>query len=287
MGSSCIFFLGVTMKKLLLILTILAGSMLPAAGRFNPRAPMQMGDRNAPAVGGYRGAIMQAILHSTDPKLVQAGVAIQALDGGNPAFLRSGYDHILQKMYQETQIDIALNAALAFETVIMYLYDQRVYLTDSYVPGQSIFVSGIRKSWFDPRKYWSMKNWTSDNDQDCQALIDELDLLADTIEHKSLLEYTRLKATVQSYRHWRRNLALFLVAYLAYDMFEHGYDASIMNKFYQGGLSNSHDIMANHVANAHALASDAYWLASGVGKTVWNFSAGPVLNFVLFGAGKK
>lgn len=157
----------------------------------------------------------------------------------------------------------AIKAVRAIERAIMYLYDSKVYLAGSYKPVQSIFVTGIRKSWLKPWTYFSWDNWTSDNDTELYQLISELDQLADLIERHSLFESMRLKATIESYRNWRRNTLIALAVYLTVDMGHRGAKNSTIKHVLHKDLSG---VIDNAVSNSF----DVTWgTIKLVPKLVW------------------
>ena len=275
------------MKKLFLSLVLFASSLgLVAAGVHIPAAgPIQLGD--VVAGGVVRGAIMQAVINNNpanpnpNPTLAAANAAIAQFDGQGQQF--KAYQVIITNISQAVNGQVAIDAVKGFENVIMHLYDYDAYMMGGYKPGVSIFVpTGIRWSWINPTTYFSPKSYFSDNDARLKQLIDELDKLANVVKIHSIVEYARIKATVHSYRHWRRNTMLAMVAYLAADMFKHGYQDSIVNQFYQGGLENADEIVINHLIN---ISSGLHCVGKGVGKCVqgiWNVGC-KVGNVVLHG----
>lgn len=244
------------MKKLFLSFMLFAASFnLFAAGMHVPAVgPVQLGDAVNGQQGVLRGAIMKAIVDNnpanpnTNPILAAANIAIAQFDGQGQHF--RAYQAIMTNISQSTNTQAAIEAVKAFENVIMHLYDYDTYLVGGYKSGISIFLpTGVRWSWIKPWCYFSPKSYFSDNDARSKQLIDELDKLADVARIHSIVEYVRIKATVQSYRNWRRNVMLSIAAYLAADACRHGYDKSIINQFYQGGLENAGEMAINHLLN--------------------------------------
>lgn len=255
-----------------------AGLHVPAAG------PLQLGDFVAGGVA--RGAIMQAVIgnnpinQNPNPTLAAANAAIAGFDGNDQNFRT--YQTIVTNISQAVNSQAAIDAVKAFENVIMYLYDYDVYLIGGYKPGVSIFFTGVRLSWVNPVSYFSLKSYFSDNNARSKQLIDELDKLADAVKGHSIVEYARIKATVHSYRHWRRNVMLSIAAYLAADMCKHGYEKSIVNQYWQGGFDNAGEITINHISN---VGTGLYYVGKGVSKCaqgIWNVGC-KVGNFAFHG----
>lgn len=273
------------MKKLFLICAMLASSLGLSAGLYVPAAgPVQLGD--VVAGGVVRGAIMKAVIDhnpinpNAHPTLAAANAAIAVFDGQGQNF--RAYQTIVTNIGQSINTQDAINAVKAFESVIMHLYDYDMYLIGGYKPGVSMFFTGVRWSWINPLAYVSPKSYFSDNDARAKQLIDELDKLAEAVKIHSGFEYARIKATVHSYRHWRRNMMLAVAAYLAADAYKHGYNDSIVNQFYQGGLENAGEMMINHIDN---VGRGLALCGKGVSKCaqgVWNVGC-KVGDFVLHG----
>lgn len=264
------------MKKLFLACMLFVSSFgLHAAGVYTPTAgPVQLGDAGNGQQGVARGAIMKAVIdnnpanQNTNPTLAAANAAIANFDGQGQ-FFRS-YQTIVANIAQSTKSQAAVDAVKAFESVIMYLYDYDIYFCGGYKPGTSIFVTGVRWSWFNPLSFLSLKSYFSDNDARAKQLIDELDNLANAVKIHSGIEYARIKATVHSYRHWRKNMMLLLIAYLGADAYKHGYENSLVNQFYQGGFSNAGEMMINHMMNCgsglHYVGKGLNYGAQGIWK---------------------
>jgi hypothetical protein len=159
---------------------------------------------------------------------------------------------------------------------------QRGYWHGNYDSVRSIFFTGIRASWFDPRCY-GPKSWISDNDAILKQYIDELDQIASIMYYHDTYEYTRLKTMVHSYRHWRRNLALSCVAYFLFDIHNHGYDNSIIKQFGDRGLMNTPGILYNHASNFGHGIKYGYKGTKFVAKNYWNYIVKPLGKLTLGG----
>jgi hypothetical protein len=151
------------------------------------------------------------------------------------------------------------------------LYDYETYAIGSYSSGTSVFFTGIR---------WA--NLFSD-DAKSNQLINELENLANVVKPHSAAMRMRLKATVHSYRHWRRNLMLSCAAYMIGDAINNGFEKSIPNEFRKGGLSNLGKITFNHAFNIY---EGTKYLGKGIGagaQMSWNWVIKPAGKFILGG----
>src|SRR3990167_1962108 len=268
-------FLEVTMKQLFLSLLLCTSFVGIQAGYTPAAGPLTFGD-SGPAHHLTRGAIMKAVIDNkpanpnSNPKLAAANLDLADFDGRGQAFRT--YQEIMHNISQSTNAEAALQAAKAIETVIMHLYDYDTYALGSYKPCRSIFMTDIR--------YHSIFS----DDEKLKQLIDELEKLANIVSVHSKSMSLRLKATVHSYRHWRRNMALTCAAYLAGDAIKHGAKNSIVNQFYQGGFRNSPEIALNHFMN---VGYGVLGIGKGLGKGVqltWTYGAKPAGKFLFGGA---
>lgn len=255
------------MKKLFLSFMLCAGFGLLEAAYVPAGGPLILGDPGMIA-RNTRGAIMQAILRNTPGVLAQANAAVVALDGRGQQF--SPYEVILQKIEQSTDGPAALAAAQAIENVIMHLYDYEIYAFGGYRSGTSVFFTGIR---------WS--NFFSD-DAKATQLINELENLINVVKPHSAKVSMRLKATVYSYRNWRRNLMLTCAAYLAGDAIKHR-EESIACLFFNDGLGKSGDMALNHVYNIGHGTKYLVKGAAGAAQLSWNWVLKPTGKFILGG----
>ena len=195
------------MKQLFLSLLLCTSFVGIQAGYTPAAGPLTLGD-SGPAHHLTRGAIMKAVIDNkpanpnSNLKLAAANLDLADFDGRGQAFRT--YQEIMHNISQSTNAEAALQAAKAIETVIMHLYDYDTYALGSYKPCRSIFMTGIR--------YHSIFS----DDEKLKQLIDELENLANTVSVHSKSMSLRLKTTVYSYRHWRRNMALTCAACLAW-----------------------------------------------------------------------
>lgn len=249
---------------------------LPAQG------PLRLGDevsfnaRNIVPIN--RGAIMHAIIN--DPKLIDANAAIAAFDKNSPPNFRS-YQQILDNINQSTDYETSLKALCAIEDAIMHLYDYKVYALGSHKRGISIFFTGIKWSWLLPNTYFNSRNWTSDNDPELSQLIDELSQIATITQKHSPIASLRMKATIQSYKHWRRNLAISTLVYLSANLVNSGWKDSSLNELTHG-LTRLPTVAKNLCFDTgNAILAVTYGVTLGT-RATWKLTK-PVRKFILYG----
>lgn len=266
----------VTVKKLLSFVILCAGLLLPnmTFPAYQPATgPLTFVDRHP-----NRGAIMQIVVDN-NPAVVganhlsAANTVIAQLDGNGQNF--STYQQIIDKLRQTTNNDLANNVVEAFETVIMHMYDYRIYILGGYNRWQSIIATGIHS----PLSYFS-----SQKTAECKQMIDELAKLAEIVEPHNKITSLRIQATVQSYRHWRRNIALACAAYLAADAHQNGIEKSTAYLLYEKGLSNAPSIVWNGLKNNFAWTKASISLAGGGIYGAWKYGVKPAAKAVLWGA---
>lgn len=264
------------MKKLLYSVILFAGLFLqnmtftayqPATG------PLTLGDNHP-----NRGAIMQIVVDN-NPAVVgatplsAANTVIAQFNGNGQNF--SSYQQIIGQLRQTTNNDLANSVVEAFETVIMHMYDYRIYVFGGYRKWQSIVATGIHS----PFSYFS-----SQKTAECKQLIDELDKLAEIVHPHNLATSLRIKTTVESYRHWRRNLALTCAAYLAADACQNGLEKSTAYLLYEKGLSNSPSIVWNGLKNNFAWTKEGFILVAKGLYGTWEYGIKPAGKACLWGA---
>lgn len=267
------------MKKFFLSAILFLMGSLSFDAAYNPApGPMVLADRGQ--TFNARGAIMEELIkNQNNPGINAAWRAIVAFE--RRPNLRP-YQEIMTSLSTSTETNLAIDALKGFETVIMHLYNYRAYLYCNYDPIGSIFVTGIRASWFHPLCY-GPKSWVSDNDPALKQLIDELAQVANLMYNHSVFESARLKTMVHSYRHWRLNLALSCAAYLMFDIHNHGYDQSIIKQFGDRGFMNTPGMIANHASNFGHSIKYGYKGTKFVAKNYWKYIVKPVGKFMLGG----
>ena len=266
----------------------MASAALQSAGLYRPaQGPLDFNGTGRQGQNTY-GPIMQAIRDNNpinlnvNSVLAQANADISAFDGHGQNF--SSYQQIMTNLCSTTNTAKAVAALQAFEHVIMHLYNYKAYFGGSYNSISSMFVTGIRQSWFDLRCY-GPKSWISDNDPELKQLIDELEGVASVMERHNTTESARLNMMIHSYRHWRRNMALTVAAYLIADACKHGVDKSIVSQFYQGGLTSTPGILCNVGSD---MVAGGKVVAKGVATVAnfgWKYAVKPVGEFI--GGGKN
>jgi len=225
-----------------------------------------------------RGAIMNALM--TNPDLNDELLAVQEFDGQG-VNLRS-YQQIMENLQSSTASQSALPALQAFEKVVMHLYDFRAYALGSYKPGISIFVTGIKWSWINPLSYLNPKNYISDNDPALHQLIDELANIAKVTKIHSVPTAERMNITVNSYRHWRRNIALACALYLTMNACARGWKDSCAKDLKDNGLESIPTIATTALVDTMDATKSLYNGAAYVGCKGYNIVA-PCINVLLHG----
>lgn len=288
----------VTMKRFLLSMLLCSGiTILPAAAAARLRAVaqgplalhapaqgnLQLGD-NGHAAGIQRGIIMDTIINN--PDFASEHITIAQFMGipGQP--IQFSYQQIIQRVRQSTDAIQSVAVIEAFEKALMHQYHYENYAMGSYQPWQSIFITGIKYSWINPIKWVNPKYWISDQDPELNQILEEMSFLAKVAYKHSLVTANRINATVESYRHWRRNMALTVIAYFAADAYKHGISQSSLNDLYHGGLSHSHVVLAKFLGNMYSGSRFAAHATAYGANAAYNV-AKPVVDFVLYGKDNK
>lgn len=276
------------MKKLFItfLFYCTVSAVVQGAGLYSPaQGPLDFNGTGRQGQNTH-GPIMQAIRDNNpnnlnaNQVLAQASADIAAFDGRGQNF--SSYQQIMTNLSSTTNTAQAIAALQGIEKIIMHLYNYKAYFGSSYDPVRSIFVTGIRQSWCDPRCY-GPKGWVSDNNLELKQLIDELENVANVMHRHSTIESMRLKTIVFSYRHWRVTMALSIAAYLMTDAYRYGFDSSIVNQFYQDGLKSTPSICCN-------VGSDLFAGVKNTGKGLgfaagfgWRYFVQPIGKFMIGG----
>lgn len=285
------------MKRFLLSMLLCSGiTILPAAlalhtqahGALALHAPaqgnLQLGD-NGHAAGIQRGVIMDTII--TNPNFANEEIAIAQFLGiplAQP--INFSYQQIMQRVQQSTDAAQAITVIEAFEKALMHQYHYDTYAVGSYQPWQSIFFTGIKYSWMNPAKWINPTYWISDNDPNLNQIMNEMAFLGRAAYKHSYVTSKRISATVESYRHWRRNMALTVVAYFAADAYKHGLNESSLHDLYAGGLTSGPVITAKLVGNLYSGSKFATTTATACAQYAYSATK-PIVNLVLFGAENK
>tara|TARA_B100000674_G_C37809852_1_gene900573 strand:- start:663 stop:1175 length:513 start_codon:yes stop_codon:yes gene_type:complete len=100
----------------------------------------------------------------------------------------------------------------------MYIYHEKAFAV--YIPYDPCLpVQGLRYTWLNPLTYIQPQYWLSDSNEELDQLINELDQLATVAMSKNPILATRMKATVHTYRHWRKYILATIIGYFAQDTY--------------------------------------------------------------------
>lgn len=275
----------VTMKRFILCMLLCsAASMLQAALMLHTPAPgsLLLGD-NGNAAGIQRGIIMNTLLG--DPNFKKEALAIKKFLGlDEKQQIPLSYQQIMQLVQQSTNAELSIPVLEAFEKTLLHQYHYDNYLIGSYQPWQSIFFTGIKYSWVNPTKWFNPTEWMSSNtDPNLNQILTELAFIARVAQKHSIVTSTRMSATIESYRNWKRNMGLTIVAYLGADVVKRGFGKSSLYDLYAGGLSNSPAVVAKFSDNIYSGARFVK-KATITGAAVTSAITKPIVNAILYGA---
>lgn len=136
---------------------------------------------------------------------------------------------VTQIRFSDACLPDGLEVLEAFERAIMYYIHKQNYITTIENKWLNIFVTGIR---------WPSQ-WLTDSPilQQCMR---ELSTLAQITEKYSTISSTRMKLTIESYRHWRKNMLIAMGTYLvANGIFRRDFKKSPLGILMHGGLMAS------------------------------------------------
>jgi len=279
-----------TKRFLLSVLLCLSINTLPAAPALHRPAqgPLPLG-YNGYTSGIRGGIIMETIM--SNPDFHKEKEAIQTfLNLTVNHSLNQSYQQIIQSIGESTHAAESIAVIEAFEKALMHKYHYDTYLVGSYRPWQSIFFTGIKYSWVNPAKWINPRAWISDQDPNLKQILEEMESLAKVANKHSIITAQRINATVQSYRHWRRNIALAIVAYLAADTCKRGRDSSICD-LGRGGLhgmlignseSNTPIILEKFADNLCSAANFTQKATVTCASIAYQITK-PVINLALYG----
>lgn len=271
------------MKKIAQV-TLLCASLIGGFSTLECTRAITM--RGAPVVAGtatpsaavqsVQNTIMQVIVSNPDFKAELATIQKFIATPSVPATYLS-YNYILQKIDQSTNASEAIGAIEILEKAIMHKYHYDAYLIGCYTPGVSIFFSGIKYSYLNPLA------WFSAEDKTATALLNELQYLSKIAEIHSMLLAKRLALTVESYRHWKRNMAIAIAVYFAADALGRGWKNSSLESLRYQGLSGGSAVAQkfgeNVITGSQATASAAAYL----GRKSYQLSQ-PLVKAICYGA---
>jgi hypothetical protein len=101
--------------------------------------------------------------------------------------------------YQDAVVVITI-----FETLLMDLVSDELYIMGGYIPYLSNIITGIRYKWVNPFSWMNPFNYYGENNDKVYQLLYELDQLGDIAYKYDSLLATRLKTAAFSYLHWRK-----------------------------------------------------------------------------------
>jgi hypothetical protein len=224
-------FIEVAMKKLILTLSLLlcATTSLLNAGAVQhipTDGPVQLGDLPA-SMGIIKDIISNDASFYEERNAINSFITQQNLI--NPTY----QDMVTRIGFTQGCIAGGLEVLEAFERAIMYYIHQQNYFVSFEDKWLNIFVKGIQKP----------TCWFTDNRMLRQCM-NELSILAQITEKYSAISSMRMQATVESYLHWRRNMAIAAGTYLiANGIFRRDFKKSPLGLLIHGGLMNSPKII--------------------------------------------
>jgi hypothetical protein len=270
----------VAMKKLILTLSLLLCAIT------SPILSMVI---HAPAPGGIQlgglpsfdpnGTIMKTILH--DPNFEEERNAIKTFLQSTT--INQNYQAIISAINNApANMPGALESLEAFERAIMNYIHSENYIFTIENKWLNVFVTGVRWNWINPKCWIQPSYWFSDNSRILEQCMQELSTISNIAKKYSIITSARMKATVESYLHWRRNIAILITAYFAGNLMHHGWKKSSLKMLKNGGLENLEKVAiqgSKDIANFTGYSLNAVY--NGVNSlTKW---IQPLTKFILHG----
>ncbi len=225
------------------------------------------------------GTIMKTILH--DPNFEEERNAIKT-------FLQSptinqNYQAIVSAINNApASMPGALESLEAFERAIMNYIHSENYIFIIENKWLNVFVTGVRWSWINPKCWIQPSYWFGDNSRTLEQCMQELSIISNIAAKYSIVASTRMKATVESYLHWRRNIAILIASYFTGNIMHHGWEKSSLKMLKNGGLKNLNKVTTQakkDIVDFTKYSSKAvYNGASSLKKWIQ-----PVTNAILYG----
>lgn len=202
-----------------------------------PAAPW-IGDNMPIANPNQRGTIMQII--TNNPDFAQECAAIRTfLNIPNNGAINQTYQNIVTHVKNAPAYQPgALETLEAFEKAIMHHLHTQNYIIAFENKWLNIGITGIRWNWVNPSKWLQPSYWYSDNSPILQDCMQELLALATIADNHSIITATRMRAIVESYLHWRRNIAAAIGVYLTANLVHNGWQKSSLKMLKSGGFDN-------------------------------------------------
>ena len=115
------------------------------------------------------------------------------------------YQDIMEQLSRIRFVTIDSEASIeAFEHAIMYAYDKQIYIIGGYTQYLSVLISGLRWRALNPFSYLNPWSWFTENHAKGSQLLYEFEQLVDIAYRINSAHYDRLRATLISYKHWRK-----------------------------------------------------------------------------------
>jgi hypothetical protein len=229
----------VAMKKFIFTLGLLLCATTSLFSAVHIPAAAWIGDNMPIANPNQRGTIMQIILNNPDYEEERAAIRTFLNIQNNNQMQNISYQSIVTQLKNTPAYQAgALETIEAFERAIMHHLHTQNYIT--YIENKwiNIFVTGIRWAWVNPTKWIRPSYWYSDNSLMLQQAMQELSTFATIADNHSIITGSRIRATVESYLHWRRNLTAAIAVYLAGNLAYNGWEKSSLKMLKNGGVKN-------------------------------------------------
>lgn len=137
----------------------------------------------------------------------------------------------------------AINAINAIERSIMYCLRSQNYIISVENKWVNIFALGIKWDWVNPKSWLNPVKWLTENDPMVTLCMNELSNVAKVAEKHSLVTSLRIKAKVDSYLHWKKNLMIAISTYLAANALGRGWKDSSVNSIKVNGLNSTLNVI--------------------------------------------
>jgi len=225
------------------------------------------------------GTIMKTILH--DPNFEEERTIIKKFL--NTTTINQNYQSIIAAIYNApANMPGALESLEAFERAIMNYVHSENYIILLENKWLNIFVTGIRWSWVNPKCWLMPSYWVSDNSKVLEQCMQELSNLSKIAEKFSIVTSTRMKATVESYLNWRRNIAIFIGTCLTTNLIYNGWNKSTLKMLKNGGISNLNKVIVQ-------TGKDIYDFTNYSSNTIYKGTVilknwvQPIINVIVYG----
>lgn len=137
----------------------------------------------------------------------------------------------------------AIKSIHAIERAIMHCLKTQNYIVSFESKWANIAALGIKWSWVNPKAWINPMSWFTENDPMVKLCMNELDRLAKVSENHSVITSLRLKAKVDSYLNWKKNIMIAISVYLAANLLSRGWKESSVKAIKNDGLSSTIDVV--------------------------------------------